>query len=306
MLFTGIFLLLAVARLAHANPVPGDAASSSSASDVYASPLNPTWIPASETILQPSPIYTDAPPQNLTIDGEPSTNAALYKKFVDSRCSVQQHDAILAAWYEASLLDQAQQKYVPDGAFSTAMINYFGNNVASKGGLLPWNLNFRQIIGDNIARRHALDSEHAPRSTYLYFYCYDWYQDYCTNYPGTAGYTHNQVGTFWTNHYITFCDLYFTKPTLMDTIRNINTMPNPAAEKNILENFYENRGTILYHETYHLKDTVVQPNTRDYANGPAGIWNQSKLKGAYWSYVTRKSVSRMPANDGFAKHSLCS
>ncbi|CAF9941749.1 hypothetical protein IMSHALPRED_002875 [Imshaugia aleurites] len=49
-------------------------------------------------------------------------------------------------------------------------------------------------------------------------------------------------------------------------------MPNPAEEKNILENFYENRATILYHDTYHLKDTVVRPNIRDYANGPQSIW----------------------------------
>ena len=217
---------------------------------------------------------------------------------------VQPKYAIEAAWYEASLLDQAQQKYVPGGAFSTAMINYFGNNVGNTGGFLPWDLNFRKIIGDNIARRHALDTNNAPRSTYLYFYCYDWYQSYCTNYPSTAGYTHNYIGTFWTNHYITLCDLYFTKPTLMDTIRTVSAMPNSAAEKNILENFYINRATILYHETYHLKDTVVQPNTKDYANLPQGIWEQAKLKGAYWSYVTRKSTCRATMNDYLAKISF--
>lgn len=297
MLFANIFLLLAITRLVHANPVPENAGYSASTSDTYASPLNPTWTPASETILQPSPTYTDAPPQNLTIDSEPSANTALSKKFLDSRCSTQQQYAIEAAWYDASLLDQAQQRYVPGGAFSTAMINYFGNNVASTGGYLPWDLNFRQIIGDNIARRHALDTENASRSTYLYFYCYDWYQDYCTNYPLTAGYTHSQVGTFWTNHYITLCDLYFAQPTLMDTIRSVSKMPNPSAEKNILENFYQNRATILYHETYHFDYTVVRPNTRDYANGPQSIWDQAKLKGAYWSYVTRKSMCRMTAND---------
>ena len=297
MLFTSVFLLLAIEQTVHASPVPESAEIFPVTSDIYASPLNPTWTPASETILQPSPTYTVAPPQNLSIDSEPSANTALSKKFVDSRCSNQQRYAIEAAWYEASLLDQAQQKYVPGGAFSTAMINYFGNNVASTGGFLPWDLNFRQIIGDNIARRHALDTENAPRSTYLYFYCYDWYQDYCTKYPQTAGYTHSQVGIFWTKHYITFCDLYFTKPTLMDTIESVSKMPNPALEKNILENFYENRATILYHETYHLKDTVVQPNTKDYANGPQGIWNQAKLKGAYWSFVTRKSISWMTSND---------
>lgn len=296
MLCARVFLLFAITRLDHAKPVPENAEISASTPDIYASPLNPTWTPASETILQPSPTYTIAPPQNLTIDGEPSANTALSRKFIDSRCSPQQAYDIEAAWYEASLLDQAQQKYVPHGAFSTAMINYFGNNVASTGGFLPWDLDFRQLIGDNIARRHALDTDNAPRSTYLYFYCYDWYRNYCTNYPQTAGYTHSQIGTFWTNHYITFCDLYFTKPTLMDTIRSVSTMPNPAAERQILENFYENRATILYHETYHFKDTVVQPNTKDYANGPQGIWSQAKLKGAYWSFVTRKSMYRMTAN----------
>lgn len=110
MLSTNIFLLLAITRLVHANPVAENAGYSASTSDTYASPLNPTWTPASETILQPSPTYTDAPPQNLTIDGEPSANTALSKKFLDSRCSTQQQYAIEAAWYDASLLDQAQQR----------------------------------------------------------------------------------------------------------------------------------------------------------------------------------------------------
>lgn len=298
MLFTSVSLLLTITRLILTEPSPGNAQILISTSDVYASPLDPTWTPASEIILQPSPTYTIAPPQNLTIDSEPSANTALSRKFVDSRCSVQQRKAIEAAWYEASLLDQAQQKYVPGGAFSTAMINYFGKNVGSTGGILPWDRNYRKLIGDNIARRHALDTNNAPRSTYLYFYCYDWFQNYCHNHPNVvAGYTHSQIGTFWTNHYITFCDLYFTKPTLMDSIRRVNAMPNPAAEKNVLDNFYSNRATILYHETYHLKNTVVQPNTKDYANAPLGIWEQAKLKGAYWSYVTRKLICQVKAND---------
>ena len=297
MFFTSVFLLLAIKQPVHADPVSENAESASATADIYASPLDPTWTPASETILQPSPTYTVAPPQNLTIDSEPSANTALSRKFVDSRCSKTQQYAIEAAWYEASLLDQAQQKYVPGGAFSAAMSNYFGSNVNSTGGLLPWDLNFKQIIGNNIARRHALDTGNAPRSTYLYFYCYDWYRNSCAEHPNWAGYTHSFIGTFWTNHYITFCDLYFTKPTLMDTIRSVSKMRNPAAERNILENFYENRATILYHETYHLKDTVVQPNTKDYANHPQGIWDQANLKGAYWSYVTRKSISWMISND---------
>lgn len=304
MLFTSIFLLLSIARLILTDPVPKNAENPASTSDIYASPLNPTWTPVSETILQPSPTYTLAPPQNLTINSEPSANTAISRKFVDSRCSAQQAIDIEAAWYEASLLDQAQQKYVPGGAFSTAMINYFGNNVGSRGG--PEQLSFREIIGDNIARRHALDTGNAPRRTYLYFYCYDWFQELCTRDPKTfyAGYTHSQIGIFWTNHYITFCDLYWTKPTLGDTIRSVSAMPNPALEKNILENFYENRATILYHETYHLKNTVVQPNTWDWASLPQGIWEQAKLKGAYWSYVTRKSICQVIVNEHLAKDSL--
>lgn len=153
MLFTSFFLFLPVTRIVHANPVPENAENSAPTADIYASPLNRTWTPASETTRQPTPTYTLAPPENLTIDSEPSAYTALSKKFIDSRCSTQQQYPIEAAWYEASLLDQAPQKYVPGGAFSTAMINYFGNNIASTGGFLPWDFNYRQIIGDKIARR---------------------------------------------------------------------------------------------------------------------------------------------------------
>ncbi len=226
-----ICLLLTFGRRTCATPVPqGDLVS------LYAPPPDPTWTPASETTLQPSPTNTIAPPENLTVaDDEPVANTALSKKFVDSRCTPQQQAFIENAWYEASLLDDASKKYVPNGAFSTAYINHFGSNVASTDSWWPWDQNYRKLIGDNLNRRHALETDNAPSNAYLYYYCYDW-RNNCP--PGRVGYSDTYTGWWWYNHYITWCPLFFQIPTLGKVISEVSNLPDSAKEKNILDPFY--------------------------------------------------------------------
>lgn len=235
-IFLSICLLLIFRQPTWATPVPQDDLES-----LFAPPPDPTWTPASETTLQPSPTSptnTIAPPEDLSgTDDEPVANTALSRKFVDSRCTPAQQAIIENAWYEASLLDEASKKYVPNGAFSTAYINHFGTIVASTGSWWPWDQNYRKIIGDNLNRRHALETDNAPSNAYLYYYCYDWNND-CS--PGKVGYSITKVGLWWYNHYITWCPLFFDErvPTLAKAISEISNLPNSAEEKNILEPFY--------------------------------------------------------------------
>lgn len=134
------------------------------------------------------------------------------------------------------MLDEASKKYVPNGAFSTAYIDHFGSDVADTGSWwLPWSQNYRKVIGDNLNRRHALETDNAPSSAYLYYYCYDW-RNNCPS--GTVGYSNTKVGLWWYNHYITWCPLFFQAPTMGKVISKVSSLPNSAEEKNILEPFY--------------------------------------------------------------------
>ena len=230
-IFLSIYLLAIFGRQVCATPVPqGDL------EPLYAPSPDPSWTPASETTLQPSPTNTIAPPEDLSVaDDEPVANTALSRKFIDSRCTPEQQAIIENAWYEASLLDEASKRYVPNGAFSTAYINHFGSNVADTGSWWPWDQNYQKLIGDNLNRRHALETDNAPSNAYLYYYCYDW-RNNCP--PGRVGYSDTKVGLWWYNHYITWCPLFFKTPTLGQIINQVSNMPDSANEKNILEPFY--------------------------------------------------------------------
>lgn len=130
-------------------------------------PLNPTWTPASEPTLQPWPTDTDAPPQvsqESTGPDEPVTAQAWLSLQVHESCNKTQKRMLIDAWSGAVLLDHAQQKYVPGGAFPAAMQGYFGANFEYTG---PWFTDYKARIGGNLERRHKVDTDQAPASTYV-------------------------------------------------------------------------------------------------------------------------------------------
>ena len=69
---------------------------------------------------------------------------------------------LVDAWSGAVLLDHAQQKYVPGGAFSGAMQDYFGAKFEHTG---PWFADFKARIAGYLGRRHEIDTDQAPAST---------------------------------------------------------------------------------------------------------------------------------------------
>ena len=132
---------------------------------------------------------------------------------------------------------------MPNGAFSTTYINHFESDVTSTSGWLPWYWkNYRKIIGDNLNRRHTIETDHAPQNSYIYFYYYDWHNK-C--YPDSAGYIHTIKRWWWIDHYITWCPQFFSLPTLRDKIKKVRNLPNSNKEKNILEPFFFTTGALM-------------------------------------------------------------
>ena len=253
-------------------------------------PPNPTWTPASEPTLQPWPTDTDAPPhvpQESSEPEEPITAQAWLRLEVHKSCSKTQKRILLDAWAGALYLDHAQQKYVPGGAFSAAMRGYFGRNVEQgfNDCFWPWCIDYKARIGGNLERRHKLDTDKAPASTYLYFYCED-FAFKCTPNPTGIGYSVTNRRGFWTNHYIVFCDQgpFYGANTLAERLKLIDGYNNPVNYK-IMEHFQGTREEYMYHEQMHMYETVCYPFIDDYAYRPLGVWNLAKNKGCYWSSV---------------------
>ena len=255
--------------------------------------LDSTWSPSSEPTLQPWPTYTEAPPQASQASTEPDDPIVTAQAFLQisahKSCSKSQARALFQAWNGAELLDQAQQKYVPGGAFLAAMQGYFGRNVeqSSWDCFWPWCLDYKKRIGDNLQRRHNLDTNKAPRSTYLYFYCED-YWNKCRD-PAALGYSDTYRRGFWTTHYIVMCDNFYSRPTLSERVALAESYNNPLNYK-ILDAFWGTRDEAMYHSQIQMYETVCDPFINDYAHGPLEVWNLAKSKGCYWSSVNGEST----------------
>ena len=252
-------------------------------SDDLPPPLNPTWTPASEPTLQPWPTETDAPPQvseEFIGPDEPVKAQAWLSLEVHKSCSKSQKRMLVDAWSGAVLLDQAQQKYVPGGAFSAAMQGYFGANFEYTG---PWFTNYKARIAGNLERRHKLDTDQAPASTYVYLYCVD-YAMKCVQYPEGLGYSDTYRRGFWTTHYIVMCDNFYRKDSLAERLTLVESYNDPGRYP-VMENFATTRDEIMYHEQIHMYETVCDPFIKDYSYGALNTWNLAKDKGCYWSTV---------------------
>lgn len=251
--------------------------------DVLPPPLNPTWTPASEPMLQPWPTETDTPPQvsqEPTGPDEPVTAQAWLSIEVHKSCNATQKKMLVDAWSGAVLLDHAQQKYVVGGAFSAAMQGYFGANFEYTS---DWFTDYRKRIAGNLGRRHKLDTDQAPRSTYLYLYCEDyWFK--CVQYPEGLGYSDTYRRGFWTTHYIVMCDNFYRKDSLAERIDKIESYKDPGRYP-VMENWMHTREELMYHEQMHMYETVCDPFIKDYAYGPLNTWNTARRWGCYRTTV---------------------
>ena len=253
-----------------------------SSNDDLPPPLNPTWTPASEPTLQPWATDTDAPPQASQEPigpDEPVTAQAWLSLEVHKSCNSTQKRMLIDAWSGAVLLDQAQQKYVPGGAFSAAMEAYFGASFEYTG---PWYTNYKARIAGNLERRHKLDTDQAPKSTYVYLYCED-YKKKCKT-KHSKGYVETRRFGFWTNHYMVMCDAWYHLKSLAERIEQVDRVNGPGSQY-VIENFDVTRDQLMYHEQMHMLDTVCNPAIKDYSYGALNTWNLAKYKGCSWSTV---------------------
>ena len=84
--------------------------------------------------------------------------------YVYKSCNKTQKKMVIDVWSGAVLLGRAQQQYVPGGAFSPAMQAYSGASFESAS---PWIANYKARIAGNLGRRHKVDTDQAPASTYV-------------------------------------------------------------------------------------------------------------------------------------------
>ncbi|KAI4114600.1 MAG: hypothetical protein LQ338_007981 [Usnochroma carphineum] len=138
---------------------------------------------------------------------------------------------------------------------------------------------------NNFGRLRQLYSDHAQRSEYIYWYCYD-YGSTCTE--GVQAYSWDSNGWFWSNHYTVFCDPFYGQPTLDDAIKKNK---NNIHEQKIMENFQTNRGQIMFHETWHYKNRVSSPRTGDYAYRAQKAWELARDSGTNYAYVNADSYT---------------
>lgn len=147
---------------------------SAATDDLPPQPPNQTWAPTSEPNLHPWPTETETPPQvsqeSIGPD-EPVTAQAWLSLEVHESCNKPQKEMVTDVWSGAGvLLEQAQQRYVPGGAFCPAMQAYSGASFESTS---PWIANYKARIAGNLGRRHKVDTDQASASTYVYLYCED-------------------------------------------------------------------------------------------------------------------------------------
>lgn len=107
--------------------------------------------------------------------------------------------------------------------------------------------------------------------TYAYFYCGE------DNMPGSdkpsftrncigdkVAYTWNDLGTFWSAHYVVLCPKFFSSSMIhLDHLVDIAD-GNPSMQ-GMIDSWQQVRGLTIFHETYHWKDTVSKPRCLDYA-----------------------------------------
>lgn len=101
----------------------------------------------------------------------------------------------------------------------------------------------------------------APRFTYAYFYCHEEDlkgADICKNTEDTYAYTWDDLGIFWSNHYVVFCPKFFadSSPSLKNRTDYANGRPYVQTT---MDEWFNTRTITLFHETYHWKNTVSVP-----------------------------------------------
>lgn len=89
---------------------------------------------------------------------------------------------------------------------------------------------------------------------------------------GTYAWTWNDPGKIWTDHYMTFCPLFFNSPSLSSDVQKGQNDKNAAK---FLDGFDTNRGATFFHESFHLDWTVGNPSIVDNPDG----WDQPGVYG---------------------------
>lgn len=105
-----------------------------------------------------------------------------------------------------------------------------------------------------------------PALTYAYFYCNEKDNpdgdqiciDEDGDETGTIAYSWDDLGTFWTNHYVVFCPVFFRPESKSLKEQTEYANGRPSVQRN-MNDWFETRAITVFHETMHWKNTVSVP-----------------------------------------------
>ncbi|KAF8535151.1 hypothetical protein BDD12DRAFT_893894 [Trichophaea hybrida] len=194
------------------------------------------------------------------------------KLYLSNGCSRNKKDLINQAWSEAGMLARAHFLWEPTRAYQPAMDMYMGTKSVQD----PWFFgeSYRKIILGNIKRQYDLHMGNYPYLTYTYIYCDDrkvW-PGLCKK--GGYAYEKDEIGHWygWTNHLIVLCDPFFNKKVPLKTVLDKGDGGNNTMKEK-LDVYKTTQAWTMFHETYHMEDTVSRPHAIDVLKVVQKRWN---------------------------------
>lgn len=238
---------------------PPPSAPSPSPSPPPPPPPPPAPSSTSQTSSVPSP----------TKDSPVSAQSNIYR-YINS-CSDDQKKSEQRAWDDAGKLAAAHLKWDPKKSYQAAEDMYLGDKSSND----PWifGKSWVKVLKPNAQRELNIHNNNAPRSTYAYIYCdekesksgLDWCDPNGSQQGQVIAYTWDDLGWFWSNHYVVLCPLFFGLEKSNDLSQQIEAANGRPWKQSVIDNFIDSPGATYFHETYHWGDTVSVPKT----NSPA-------------------------------------
>ncbi|KAF8251776.1 hypothetical protein K440DRAFT_43812 [Wilcoxina mikolae CBS 423.85] len=219
----------------------------------------------------------------------------LGRLYINKNCNKTKKDLINQAWSEAGMLARAHNLWVPKKDYQPAMDMYMGTKSVQD----PWffGKSYKKLIQGNIKRQYDLHTGNYPYRTYTYIYCGDKEKSTsrCALKKGFA-YEKDEIGHWYgyTNHLITLCDRFFIEKGPLQPILNQGDKGNNTMKEKIDAYKFAQAWT-LFHETYHMEDTVGRPAVIDVLDGKCygakRVFEIARDNNAELSYINAESYA---------------
>lgn len=205
------------------------------------------------------------------------------KYFAEALCTPDQKLVEQVAWSDALQYAQALASWQPNGNFQPAMDLYMGND--SRG---PLGATLRANI-DGAVKVHNVSTW--PEKQRLFIFCteptlfVEVFGEECGQ-QGTVAYEFDINGTYYENHYVVFCPVYYKQPSLSESLSLTDAVPAERLVGLPADRFVGNQAEFYFHESLHLADLttpvdhpIADSNGNESSKyGPYGVAREAKLK----------------------------